>query len=181
MMAKQELEKQLIDGFLSGHNDAYRTINGWMSEVLNRRGWHSTIRAAKDDIRQDVLAILIDSFKNNKYRWKGLKTYVTRVTKFTCLRTYDRRKQVTVSEEHPDTTQAPALDRLISDEEHSTLRRALHELDDRCRKVLVLRFGKGMDHNKMAQALKVPAGTSRQWLKRCLDKLRELARGPGDA
>ena len=111
-MDRENQERELVAGFLAGEARAYEAICSWIDAVLGLRSWHSSIRAARDDLRQEILMILTDNLKKDKYRWKGLKTYVTSVTKFTCLKSYDRRQQTLGSncEQEEESTSSGALD-----------------------------------------------------------------------
>jgi DNA-directed RNA polymerase specialized sigma24 family protein len=42
--------------------------------------------------------------------------------------------------------------------------------------MLALRYYKNLNHNEIARILGIRAPTSRQWLKRCLDRLRKVLR-----
>jgi RNA polymerase sigma factor (sigma-70 family) len=167
-------ERELIEGFLDGEQAAFETFSSWVTSVLNLRSWHSSIREAKDDIKQDVLTALVENFRENRYRGKGLKAYVSSVTKFKCLRVYDQRTHVTESETDFPDDEASVLEELILDEELSAIRHATQQLRLRCRKILAMRFYNNMSHNQIAEYFGATVETSRQWLKRCIDQLRKL-------
>jgi len=174
-MKKEETERTLIDRFLENDRKTLNEIMSWIDGVLNLRRWHWSIRAAKEDIRQEVLLALTGNFRSGKYRGDGLKSYVSSITKFSCLKAYDRSVPVPIDEtEHVDAGTLP-LEIMEKTEALSHLRRAFGKLEARCRRVLVLRFFREWEHEKIARLLDIPVGTSRQWLKRCLDRLRKLA------
>jgi RNA polymerase sigma factor (sigma-70 family) len=173
-MVNVDVEQELIRGFLAGESQAFTTVNSWINNVLNLRGWHHSIREARDDTRQEVLIALTENFRNNKYKGKGLKTYVSSVTKFTCLKAFDRRTVVDIEDQNLTNKNPSALEDLIEDENYASIKDALWKLNDKCRKLLALRFFRDLDHNRIAGTLKITTVASRQWLKRCLDKLREL-------
>jgi RNA polymerase sigma factor (sigma-70 family) len=171
-MPRATLERDLIEGFLAGEKNAYETVNAWVSSVLNLRSWHWTIRAARDDIKQEVLAILTENFAGHKYRGEGLRSYVSSVTKFTCLKAFDNKVASPLTTDISDPGEVSALDKLVRTEELLQVRRFLRQLDSKCRKILVLRYYKDLSHKQIAGDFGIDVATSRQWLKRCIDKIR---------
>jgi RNA polymerase sigma factor (sigma-70 family) len=169
-------ERELIRGFLAGESPAYNTVDSWITSILSFRSWHHSIRAAKDDIRQEVLVALTENFRNNKYKGLGLKTYVSSVTKFICLKAYDRHPVDSLeSRDIPDVGNSE-LENIVRDEEFSVVREAISRSGERCRKMLAMRFYRELNHNQIAGTLQITSETSRQWLKRCLDKIRKLVK-----
>lgn len=171
-----DYEQELIQGFLNGESGAYNTITTWITTVLNLRGWHGSIHEARDDIRQEALIALTENFRNNKYKGLGLKTYVSSVTKFLCLKAYDRNPMDTLEGREIPDDNPPKLETMVRHEEFKVVGDALLQINDRCRQMLALRFHKQLDHSEIAKTLEITVATSRQWLKRCLDKLRELVK-----
>ncbi len=169
------LERELINGFLDSEPVAHNTINSWITAVLSLRSWHSSIRAARDDIRQEVLMALTENLRRHRYKGKGLKTYVCSITKYTCLKVYDRSVRAATGEQGTNEHVPSTLEKLIRDEELRAVRHAVRQLKLRCRKLLAMRYYNSMSHAQIADAFGIAAETSRQWLKRCLDRLRELA------
>lgn len=169
-----DYEHELIHGFLAGESGAYETINSWITSILNLRNWHVSIQAASDDIRQEVLVALTENFRQNKYKGLGLKTYISSMTKFICLKAFDRRSAAATTENETDDCGPTALDEIVRNEEYHAVKNAFLQLNEKCRKTLALRFHNDMDHSQIAGVFGVTVETSRQWLKRCLDKLRDL-------
>lgn len=170
-------EHELIHGFLAGESGAYNTINSWITSILELRSWHISIQAASDDIRQEVLVALTQNFRQNKYKGLGLKTYISSVTKFTCLKAFDRRFVAPTTENENDDCGPTALDEIVRNEEYHAVKYAFLQLNKKCRKMLALRFHNDLDHNRIAGIFGIKVEASRQWLKRCLDRLRELVPG----
>lgn len=174
-MNRVETERTLIGRFLDNDRQALEEILTWIDNVLNLRSWHWSIRAVRDDVRQDVLLALTGNFQAGKYRGDGLKSYVSSVTKFTCLKAYDRCVPAPVTEGELVDPETLPLERLENKEQLAVVRKAFGKLESRCRRVLTLRFFRDLEHQEIARQLSVPVGTSRQWLKRCLERLRKLA------
>ena len=168
-------ESKLINGFLEGRRENYSIIEKWISSVLVLPGWHGSIIAARDDIQQQVLIILTENFRAGKYRGLGLKTYVSRITKFTCLKVYDRSEPTESLVTEPESGNPSPVEEILTGERWAVLRKVISELEYRCRRILALRYYKNLDHKEIAEKLKTTPGASRQWLKRCLDKARILA------
>jgi RNA polymerase sigma factor (sigma-70 family) len=119
---------------------------------------------------------MTDNLQQGKYQGKGLKSYVASMTKFQCLKAYDRRVLIPLDEtEHIDQRDSP-LDEVEAQEQLALVHRAFSQLAVRCRRMLVLRFLRDLDHERIAQTMGIRTGTSRQWLKRCIDKLRTIVR-----
>jgi len=173
-MNKIDSEQELIRGFLAGESGACNTVIAWVTTVLSFRGWHASIHAARDDIRQEALIALTENLRNNKYKGMGLKTYVSSITKFLCLKAYDRHPAESLEGREIPDGRPPELETMIRNEDYSVIREALLRINEKCRKILALRFHKQLDHSQIARTLEISAATSRQWLKRCLDKMREL-------
>jgi RNA polymerase sigma factor (sigma-70 family) len=173
-MSKAELERELIRGFLADELCAHNMINSWITSVLDLRSWHKSIKASRDDIRQNVLMALTENFRHNKYRGKGLKTYVSAITKFICLKAYDRKEVTALNESETTAGQSSKLDEIIREEDFDQIRKAISQLAQNCRKILALRFHNDLNHSQIASILHITVVTSRQWLKRCLDQLREM-------
>lgn len=172
-----DCEHELIHGFLAGESGAYNTINSWITSILELRNWHVSIQAARDDIRQEVLVALMENFRQNKYKGLGLKTYISSVTKFICLKAFDRRSAAATPENDIDDCKPTALDEIVRNEEYHAVKSAFLGLNEKCRKILALRFHNDMDHNGISKIFDITVEASRQWLKRCLDRLRELVPG----
>jgi len=175
IMNQQLSEKRIIDGFLDGNREASATIQDWITSVLDLPGWHTSIKIAGDDIKQRVLIILTQNFRENKYQGKGLKTYISRIVKYTCLKVYDRARQTEPLSYDPKSDKPTPEEELIQSERWAVLRKVISKMEYRCRRIFVLRYYKEWNHNKIGDVFGVSPGVSRQWLKRCLDKAKNMA------
>ncbi len=175
-MNKIDYERELIRGFLAGESGACSTVSTWITAVISLRGWHSSIQAAHDDIRQEALIALTENFRNNKYKGMGLKSYISSVTKFLCLKAYDRHPAETLEGREISDDSPSELEIMIKNEENRAVGDALLRINERCRRILACRFYKQLDHRQIARVFQISVETSRQWLKRCLDKLRDLTK-----
>lgn len=173
MTVQPGYEHDLICGFLAGDREAHRVIARWIETILNLRSWHWTIRAGREDIMQEVLLALTGNLREGKYRGQGLKTYVSSMTKFNCLRVYDRHSSDSRREDAAEVAGRTPFEELVKTEELAAIQRAITALSYRCRRMLVLRYRKNLDHNEIARILAIRPTASRQWLKRCLDRLRK--------
>jgi RNA polymerase sigma factor (sigma-70 family) len=176
ILGSKAAEKKIINGFLAGNNEEYKIVESWISTVLHLSSWHYTIKANKNDILQNVLIILIENFRNNKYQWRGLKTYVSTITKFNCLKIYDKNSNIETLENEPVSGNPNAEEKIIDNERWELLKRVIEKMDNNCRKMFVFRYYNKLGHNDIAERLNTSAATSRQWLKRCLDRAKNLAR-----
>lgn len=176
-MNKTDYEKELIRSFLGGESAAYKTISEWITTVLGLRGWHYSIRSAHDDIRQEVLIALTENFRNNRYQGRGLKTYVSSITKFICLKAYDRHPADSLESRDLPDEGASELENMVRNEEYRAVRKAISRSGEKCRKLLAMRYYTERSHNQIAETLRITPEASRQWLKRCLDKIRKMVKG----
>lgn len=174
MMGKVDHEKGIIDGFLAGEPSAYDTINSWISTVLDRRSWHRSIRIARNDIKQEVLVALTENFRNNKYNWQGLKSYIRVITKNKCLQAYGQSVEIDSDRTNHSRDIPSALEIMVRDEECHIIKKALLQLNRKCQKMIAFRFYNHLDHNEIAKTFNISVEASRQQLKRCMDRLREL-------
>ncbi len=175
-MRRGAAEARLIEGFLKGEREAFATVDAWISAVLALPGWHASIQSSADDIKQQVLMALTENLRRGKYQGKGLKTYVSRMVRYTCLKVYDaHHHHQPIHEDFKSDNPTPA-EELAANERWSILKKVIARLQYRCRRILVLRYYKKLDHNKIADALGISGGASRQWLRRCLDTARNLVK-----
>lgn len=69
-------------------------------------------------------------------------------------------------------TKAPALSEQTVYVEHQAVRKAVDDLPDNQRKVLLLAFFHGMSHQEIASHLEIPLGTVKARIRRALQALR---------
>lgn len=81
---------------------------------------------------------------------------------------WDRMFSVVNPDAADDSAESVALQRIESDD----LLAAIHRLPERHRMVVALRFGAGLPHREIAEALGISEGASTQTLHRALGKLR---------
>lgn len=117
---------------------------------------------------------LISNLKRGRYRGDGFRTYVYRITKFTCLNFYDKKRATETLQDEIRSHGSDSLEKLISDEEHSSLRKILRQIGWNCRRIIMLRYLRELDYETISSKLAISATTARQRLKRCLDRAIDL-------
>jgi len=136
------------------------------------------------DLAQDALYRVLtrlDSFEGKSQ----LGTWIYRLTTNLCL-THLRRRKRSPFEPGPDLERSqqigePGPDSSVQTGEGlSRVRRALLDLPDAQRAILVLRDVQGLEYEQLAEALEIPIGTVRSRLFRARRALADLLEAPTD-
>lgn len=171
MSTPQNDHRRIIDGFVAGRKKEYETVRNWVSKVVKLNSWG--LKEYSDDITQDVLLRLFDSFKENRFRFTAsLKTYVCRVTKFTCIEYLRKhcsrsRKEIPLFDVISDDDPEKELRRK---KERITLWRVYRLMSARCRELWKLVFWENLPYSQIAHRLGVKEGTVKSRFARCKDK-----------
>lgn len=135
-------------------------------------------RAEAEDLAQDALYRVLtrlDSFEGKSQ----LGTWIYRLTTNLCL-THLRRRKRSPFEPAPDVDQTRQVGEpgpgtsVQTGEGLSRVRRALMDLPDAQRAILVLRDIRGLEYEQLAEALEIPVGTVRSRLFRARRALADL-------
>ncbi len=164
-------DKKLIAGFVNGSQKEFFEISGWISAIVKSEYWG--LKDDWTDIVQDVRIKLYINFQQKSFRHSSsLKTYVSRVTKYTCidyLRKKYRKREVSIDaidiEDSADTFKS-----MVLREQQEMLRAILSKISERCRRTLRLVFVEGLSYKKVAAILNIAEGTVKSRVFRCIEE-----------
>lgn len=164
-------DQELVEGFLAGRKSDCQIISKWVSRVVKLSSWG--LNRYSDDISQDVLLKLYNNLKENKFKFaSSLKTYVYRITKFTCidyLRKYSSKeqKETELVEIHIDCDPEEEIQR---EQERKMLWRVYRVMSVECRELWKMVFWENLTYGQIAQKLGIKEGTIKSRFARCKEK-----------
>jgi RNA polymerase sigma-70 factor (ECF subfamily) len=175
-------DAELVAASLAGRTGAFDVI----VSRHRRTVYHLCYRFAGNhedasDLSQDVFLRAyrgLHSFRNES----SLGTWLHRIGVNVCLNRAAVRKPRTEpieAEEHVDTTNELASDRLLRLERASRVRQAIARLPRKQRATLILRMYQDMSHQAIAAALGSTVGTVKANLFHALQNLKKLIDGEG--
>lgn len=164
-------DQRIVDAFLSGSEKECRIINQWISRVVQLNSWG--LKAYSDDITQDVMIKLYNNLKDTKFRFvSSLKTYVSRITKFTCIDYL--RKYLSKEQKEVELLEIPSDDDPESDleqkQEKKILWRIYRLMSSECRDLWKMIFWENLSYLQIAQQLSIHEGTVKSRFARCKEK-----------
>jgi RNA polymerase sigma factor (sigma-70 family) len=170
-------EKRQIEEFLKGSPG--NRIDALVVRVVRFKGWGGW--ADPEDIIQNTRIILLECFRNGKYRGDGLVAYVQQVAKVQCLlelrRHYQNEKyHQKFSKEAmqtPDPNPGP-LGEVLNKRRKETALKVLKTLGKACRQLLILRFYKNLSYLEIGRKMEMTEGNARVSTFRCLEKTKEI-------
>jgi RNA polymerase sigma-70 factor (ECF subfamily) len=133
-------------------------------------------RGAAEDMVQDVFVRILKYRRTfrNQGRFVGWLFHIARNTRADHFRSRQREERLSGEEAETPST-APAVHEVMeADEQRSILHKALMQLPDEKREVIVLARYQGMKHDQIAEVLDVDVGTARVRLHRAINELRSL-------
>jgi RNA polymerase sigma factor (sigma-70 family) len=135
-------------------------------------------RTAAEDLTQDVFVRMLkyrSTFRNHG----RFETWMFHIARNARADYFRRRAAVELNDERIDAaTEAPGPAHLVErDEQTALLRRALLQLHEDRRELIILARYRGMKHQAIAELLGVDAGTVKVRIHRALKELREIFLG----
>ena len=176
-------EQRLIERTLSGDSAAF----GALLEPYQDRLFAATtyLVGNEEDARDVVQEACLKAFvKLRSFRGtSAFYTWLYRIAMNTAL-SWKRKRRETVSVDairdgsgsEPESADPAPGDSVEIRERQETVRRAISQLDEDARTIVVLREIDGMDYRTIAETLDIEIGTVRSRLFRARMKLRELLR-----
>ena len=171
MNTSHKEDRLLVEGFLAGRKHEYETILRWISQVVKLNSWG--LNKYFDDITQDVLLKLYGNLKENRFEFAAsLKTYVSRIAKFTCidyLRRYSSKeqKEVELAEIRSDDNPEKETEKR---EERTIFWRIYRLMSSECRELWRMIFYEDLSYSQIAQRLDIKEGTVKSRFARCKEK-----------
>jgi len=168
-------DMKLVDGFLAGRKQECQIISQWVCQVVKLSSWG--LNRYSDDITQDVLLKLYNNLNENKFEFaSSLKTYVYRITKFTCIDYL--RKYLSKEQKEVELLEIPSYDDPESDleqrQEKKILWRIYRLMSSECRDLWKMIFWENLSYLQIAQQLSIHEGTVKSRFFRCKEKAVEL-------
>lgn len=173
----------LVDAVLEGNDRAFRWLVDRYEPVVAATvvGMLGPGQEA-DDVGQEVMIRLYESL--DRFRGESsLKTYVTRIAmnaSIDAIRKRKRRFQRFFSRDDEEVhVDEPSVDERTASEQEDRrrlVRRAIRQLDEHHRSVVVLRMMKGYSTKETAEILDIADGTVLSRLHRAKEKLADLLR-----
>jgi len=171
-------DHELIAGTLRGDSVAFDgLVRKYQDRLLSAVVHVAGSRVEAEDVVQDAFVqayLKLPSFAGGS----SFYTWLYRIALNGAISRRRKRRGATVehtrdlaANEPADTTEPPT-DRLLRDERAAQVRRALSELPDEFRVVLVLREMEGCDYDTIAKILELPIGTVRSRLHRARLQLK---------
>ena len=163
----ESLVKRAQDGERAAYEELVRETTGLVKKIT-----YTTVgRQLCEDAYQETYLIVFKKLRQLKNP-SAFPGWVGRIALHVC---YDLRKKVKLEEELPDDTSSP--DHADSVLDTMSLRKALTQLHDRDREVILLREYLEMSYEQVAHALRVPVGTVRSRLNKARKTLMKRLKG----
>ena len=165
----------LIAGFLQGELSAMRTIAGWAETVARYEAWGFE---SPEDVVQATMLALVTNFRDGRFAGGNLRSYVRRIAKNYCVTSYrkmrSRGEHVSLDDLTSGLAAVPAQ---IDGEDKVSLEAVLDELDDGCRRIVLLAYVQGHTRHEIARQMDISVEAARVRLFRCLQRARAIAQG----
>ena len=169
-----EGDDQLLRRFLAGDREAVRTVEGWARAIVRFRPY-GIPRAEHGDVVQQSIGMLWAACSRPGFALRhGLRALVRRIVLARCV---DHLRRVRPSVEVDDDLADPGPgleERALERERRLAVRRALLQLDDRCREVIRLHYLDGIEYATLATRLGIAASTVRVRMFHCMKEVRRL-------
>ncbi len=181
-------DEELVRRTVGGDGDAFGIIVRRYQDRLHNAAYR--LVGSAEDARDVVQESFVKAYQNlaNFRGQASIYTWLFRIVVNMSLSHRRKRKWVRLMTpgpdagddgppvELPDATAADPADPLIAAETESLIQRALDDLDQEHRTVVVLRDIQHFDYHQIAEILEVPAGTVKSRLHRARLMLRERLR-----
>ena len=174
-----QVDHQLVDDFLSNHEESsfrelYRrhapSLNQMIVRIVGGVGWDA------EDVIQTTWIRAIENL--HRFRWESsLRTWLTGIA-INCARETLRKRKRTQNFELIDEAAQTTVPRINREIDRIDLERAISELPDGYREVLLLHDVEGYTHEEIAGLLGIEPGTSKSQLSRARKAVRILLSEP---
>ena len=166
-----------IQRFLAGDRETVRQIELWIQGTL--LGYRDTLGHEIDDLQQEILAQLIQAFREDRFRGQSrLKTYVKSFAHHKAidrLRALRRHAWTDLDEIDPPVDDSSVFERIDQDQQVEIALRVAAQMSEPCRELWQM-LGRGMSYREMSREVGVAAGTLRARVMRCRRQALEIRR-----
>ncbi len=177
-------ERRILKALREGQREAYEDIiDAHYASIYRLLLFLTRDASLAEDMTQEVFAsawAAIEGFRGDA----SVKTWLRRIAYNLFLDTQRRRKRDASlagrSGEGQVGVAADPLSRIMNDEHLGRLHRAMDDLEDQDRAILLLHYLDGLSYREMARVLHQPAGTLKWMTHHALEKLRALVIGKAE-
>jgi len=177
----RQLVNQCLCGCQSSWQQLYIRIEKTVKYIVHWRRWGFSPQQI-EEVVQEVLNSFIASLKTFDFNC-SLETFASTITKNKCISEIRRQcaakragERFAVSLQGYDRVAGPDETnerRLLYAEEQRHIERALGQLGERCRIILMMKYYDEYSYKQIGDALNIPAGTVASRLKRGLLKFKK--------
>ncbi len=174
-------ERRILKALREGRREAYEDIiDAHYASIYRLLLFLTRDASLAEDMTQEVFAsawAAIQGFRGDA----SVKTWLRRIAYNLFLDAQRRRQREEVfagalGASDPETEPDP-LARIMTDEHLGRMYRAMADLDEQERAVLLLHYLDGLSYREMARVLRQPAGTLKWMTHRALEKVRTQVTG----
>jgi len=171
-------DQQIVARIQFGDKEAlvelYRSYNGLVSQlVLGMGGSQDDV----DDVFQETLIAIWENMRKADFTLSSkLSTYLYSIAKNQCMRLLDKRKRTQNEDplEHTRKAEGESPDKAMDE---SLVRKALQQLGDLCRSILIMYYYDGFDMKNIAKAHHFTnANVAKSKKYQCLKQLEGLVK-----
>jgi len=178
LMATRDEKRQLeavVNGFLKGNSVQFSIINTKILQYLYHQNFGSDVD--RDEIASEVVEILYNNLRDKKFRGSTIaefNVYIYTTVKFRIFRALRRRSRVCYTDKGLDLVKDDKSDPEDRTSAKELVEKVLMAIDDRCRKLLHLKFLESWSDQEIADSIKKTKNATSTAISRCLKKVQEL-------
>jgi RNA polymerase sigma factor (sigma-70 family) len=180
-MERMTNDDAILNGFLSGEEEAVHHVQGWVDGVVHLGRWRFE---DPEGVGQEIVMRLLGIVRSGRYeRRSSFKTFVFAVAKYTCVDLF-RRERLRARLERDagaPSAETPGFrreeqphDALEEREEIELVKYVLQGLPEECRRLWAWVYGEGLSAGEVGRRLGASEGAVRVRVHRCLQKAREF-------
>ncbi|MFM1898253.1 MAG: hypothetical protein RL577_493 [Bacteroidota bacterium] len=178
MTDNSQHDQQIVARIQMGDKESlvelYRSYNGMISQLVLGMGGSSD---DVDDVFQETLIAIWENMRKADFTLSSkLSTYLYSIAKNQCMRLMDKRKRIQNEDplEHTRKAEEPTPDKAMDE---SLVRKALQQLGDLCRSILIMYYYDGFDMKNIAKAHHFTnANVAKSKKYQCLKQLESLVK-----
>ena len=160
-------DQKIIERYLAGDASAFARLDVWARTEIQVR--FPVLRNEIDDLSQTVHTKLVRVLKGEAFRHQSsLKTYVVRLTRYTCvdrIRAWNRTQFFEAADRSTGGLKASGYRNLFRAERRVLLRQIILLAPAMCRDLWRLAYVQALSYEEIGRRLSLPQGTikSRMW------------------
>lgn len=160
---------EFIQRFINGDKQSILIVKKWIESIVMNHYWG--LENEREDITQDVIVKVYLNLRNNNFKYNSsLKTYISRITKYTCIDYF--RKRYKTEKINSDTIEisdkTDIQDEIINNERIALMEMIINELPEKCRKILKLALVEKLTYKHIGNLLGIAEGTVKSRVSRCI-------------